>query len=73
MVVRMSTIQSEFKSIYDYKYIKAVGKLIELAKIDHPEVTFDYDMDEIGKTVTALRKEYDELREILRVVFPSLT
>lgn len=69
---RLIAIQNELRAVFDYKWIKVVGVLAKQFKIDHPDITMPYDIDEMQKKCDALRKEYDEIREELTPYYPEL-
>lgn len=62
---RLIAIQNELRAVFDYKWIKIVGVLAKQFKIEYPDITMPYDIDEMQKKCDALRKEYDEIREEL--------
>lgn len=68
---RLIAIQNELKSVFDYKWIKIVGILVKQFKLDHPDITMPYDIDEMQKKCDTLRKEYDEIREELAPYYPE--
>lgn len=68
---RLIAIQNELRAVFDYKWIKIVGVLAKQFKIDHPDITMPYDIDEMQKKCEALRKEYDEIREELAPYYPE--
>lgn len=68
---RLIAIQNELRAVFDYKWIKIVGVLAKQFKIDHPNITMPYDIDEMQKKCEALRKEYDEIREELAPYYPE--
>ena len=70
---RLIAIQNEFKSVFDYKWIKIVGILVKQFKLDHPDIPLPYDTDEMQKKCDALRKEYDEIREELAPYYPEFS
>lgn len=68
---RLIAIQNELRAVFDYKWIKVVGVLAKQFKIDHPDITMPYDIDEMQKKCEALRKEYDEIRKELAPYYPE--
>lgn len=68
---RLADIRSELRAVFDYKWIKIVGVLAKQFKIDHPDITMPYDIDEMQKKCDALRKEYDEIRKELAPYYPE--
>ena len=70
---RLIDIQNEFKSVFDYKWIKIVGILVKQFKLDHPGTPLPYDTNEMQKKCDALRKEYDEIREELAPYYPEFS
>lgn len=69
---RLITIQNELKAVYDYKWIKVVGVLARQFKVDHPNISMPYDIDEMQGKCDMLRKEYDEIRKELAPYYPEL-
>ena len=68
---RLIAIKNELRAVFDYKWIKIVGVLAKQFKIDHPNITMPYDIDEMQEKCDALRKEYDEIREELAPYYPE--
>lgn len=69
---RLIAIQNELKVVFDYKWIKVVGVIAKQFKIDHPDTSMPYDIDEMQKKCDALRKEYDKIRAELAPYYPEL-
>ena len=69
---RLIAIQNELRVVFDYKWIKIVGILVNQFKLDHPDTPLPYDTDEMQKKCDALRKEYDEIRVELAPYYPEL-